>query len=249
MSDREIPPLPPDLRDLVDEERALPAAPAAGRARVRTALETSLFGPPSGGANGGGDEGSGGAGASGTAGGAARSVRLGSLGMAAIAGAVAGAALTYGAMSSRGSLATPAVTTATTAVSVPDSSDSPGTAPSAAVSFAAPAATSEPTPSPSATSTRRDASSDSASAERAILDPARAALSRGDASSALDAARAHEAAFPAGKLTEEREAIAVQALVRLHRGAEAKWRGARFLAKYPSSVLGPVVQAALANAD
>ncbi|HSO40592.1 MAG TPA: hypothetical protein VLT33_49030, partial [Labilithrix sp.] len=86
---------------------------------------------------------------------------------------------------------------------------------------------------------------DSLAAERALLDPARTALGRGDGASAMNAARKHEAAFRNGALTEEREAIAVQALVRLGRSEEARLRGERFLVRYPGSVLAPAVKAAL----
>jgi hypothetical protein len=58
----------------------------------------------------------------------------------------------------------------------------------------------------------------------------------------------HAARFPAGKLTEEREAIAVQALVVLHRTEEARARAARFQQRYPGSVLAPSVAAALETA-
>jgi hypothetical protein len=90
---------------------------------------------------------------------------------------------------------------------------------------------------------------DTVAEERAILDPARTALGRGDGASALDGVKRHEQKFPRGQLTEEREAIAVQALVVLHRGDEARARGGRFLAKYPNSVLAPAVKAALATGD
>jgi hypothetical protein len=111
--------------------------------------------------------------------------------------------------------------------------------PSASASTNAPA-------SPSAATVR---GADTVAEERAILDPARTALGRGDGASALDGVKRHEQKFPRGQLTEEREAIAVQALVVLHRGDEARARGGRFLAKYPNSVLAPAVKAALATAD
>jgi hypothetical protein len=86
---------------------------------------------------------------------------------------------------------------------------------------------------------------DSLTAERALLDPARTALGRGDGANALALAGKHEQRFPTGKLAEEREAIAVQALAALGRKDEARIRGERFLSRYPGSVLTPALRAAL----
>jgi hypothetical protein len=82
-------------------------------------------------------------------------------------------------------------------------------------------------------------------AERAVLDVARSALARGDGAHALEAAERHGRMFPRGQMAEEREAIAVQALVRLGRVDEARARGDRFRSRFPNSVLGPVIDAAL----
>jgi len=82
-------------------------------------------------------------------------------------------------------------------------------------------------------------------AERILLDPGRTALGRHEGQRALEAVRAHEKRFPNGALVEEREAIAVQALVLVGRKDEAAARGARFLTRYPGSVLRPVVESAL----
>ncbi len=81
-------------------------------------------------------------------------------------------------------------------------------------------------------------------AERAILDVARTALGRGDGEHALAATADHQRKFPDGALTEEREAIAVQALLLTNRDAEAEVRVARFRTKYPSSLLLPALEAA-----
>jgi len=80
--------------------------------------------------------------------------------------------------------------------------------------------------------------------ERAMLDVARTALGRSDGASALTAARAHQAAFPRGALREESDAIEFQALMLLHDG-KAQSRGRQFLAKYPKSLYGPAIEAAL----
>ncbi len=84
------------------------------------------------------------------------------------------------------------------------------------------------------------------------LDPlvarAQTALHRGLYDSALDALAEHARRFPRGEMAEEREALAVQALARAGRTEEARARAARFDARYPRSVLGPVVHAAIESA-
>jgi hypothetical protein len=90
-------------------------------------------------------------------------------------------------------------------------------------------------------------SGDTLAAERAIVDVARQALGAGDGVAALESVALHERQFPSGLLEEEREAIAVKALALLGRTGEAGSRAARFLARYPRSLLGPPVERALAS--
>jgi hypothetical protein len=82
-------------------------------------------------------------------------------------------------------------------------------------------------------------------AERNLLEIARAALVRGQADGALGALARHEATFPRGELTEEREGLFVQALVAARRYDEARVRAARFARRYPRSLFAPVVAQAL----
>jgi hypothetical protein len=82
-------------------------------------------------------------------------------------------------------------------------------------------------------------------AERALLDAARVALGRGEPDAALDAVARHAREFPNGRLTEEREALAVRALAKAGRVEEARARGVTFLEKYPRSLAGPAVRAAM----
>ncbi len=82
------------------------------------------------------------------------------------------------------------------------------------------------------------------SAERTMLDGARAALGRGDPAAAVVAAKAHEQRFPRGALAEEREALYVQALAQSGKLPEARARAARFKQTYPDSMLLPAVSAA-----
>jgi hypothetical protein len=81
--------------------------------------------------------------------------------------------------------------------------------------------------------------------ERAILDQARAQISAGEAARALDYVQRHERRHPQGMLSEEREALAVNALVSLGRYREALQRGEAFRSRYPNSLLAPSVEAAL----
>jgi hypothetical protein len=82
-------------------------------------------------------------------------------------------------------------------------------------------------------------------AERSLVDRARTALGRGQSSDALAALDAHAARYPHGRLSEEREALAVEALARSGRMDLALARAARFRTSYPNSVFRGVVDAAL----
>jgi hypothetical protein len=225
MSD--LDPLPKDLRALLDEAERSPG-PAPGKARVQARLDATLFGP--GGGGGGGDAGpkpSGGGG-------------LSALGKAAaifIAGGVAGGAIVLAVVPPRVEVIEKRVEVPAETVSHPVTVH-PVEVPSASASVSASASAPPPPSAPVG---------DTLAAERSVLDPARTALGRGDGASALDAVNRHAARYPSGKLGEEREAIAVQALVQLHRADEARARGARFHARYPGSVLAAAVDAALAT--
>ncbi len=83
--------------------------------------------------------------------------------------------------------------------------------------------------------------------EQALLDAARVALGRRDGASALAACQRHERRFASGVLEEEREAIAIQALVVLGRVDEARARAGRFRRAHPSSALLPAVDEALGS--
>jgi hypothetical protein len=85
------------------------------------------------------------------------------------------------------------------------------------------------------------------SAERALLDSARAALTSGDTERALALLDDHVRRFPKPQLAEEREAIAIQALVAAGRYDEARARAARFRASAPTSLFLPAVDATIAS--
>jgi len=71
--------------------------------------------------------------------------------------------------------------------------------------------------------------------ERQLIDGARVALRRGRAHDALVFLMSHERQFPAGDLTEERERLAIEALLAQGRRALAEQRAQRFHRRYPRS--------------
>ena len=81
--------------------------------------------------------------------------------------------------------------------------------------------------------------------ERALLDVARADAARGEPAQVLAVVAQHHAQFPHGRLSEEREALAIRALSSLGRTAEARARAQAFRAAYPKSFLTPALESAL----
>lgn len=90
-------------------------------------------------------------------------------------------------------------------------------------------------------------SGDTLAAERQMIDVARRAIGEGDGAAAMAAVSRHEGTFPSGLLREEREALAVRALVLLGRAGEARARAAEFRARYPGSLMAPAVERAVAS--
>jgi hypothetical protein len=72
-------------------------------------------------------------------------------------------------------------------------------------------------------------------AEAALLLAARRTLAS-DPAATLSTVRQHERRFATGKLVEEREILAIEALRKLGRSSEAEARIERFRARYPSSI-------------
>ncbi len=81
--------------------------------------------------------------------------------------------------------------------------------------------------------------------ERALVDAARSALARGDATSALARIDEHARTFPRGQLAEPRDALRIQALVMAGRADEARAAATRFERGYPNGLYGPVVKDAI----
>lgn len=86
---------------------------------------------------------------------------------------------------------------------------------------------------------------DTLGAERAVVEDARSLLSRGDAVAALGRLDEHARRFPNARLGEEREALAIQALVNMGRSGDARARADSFRARWPSSVYRPAVDATI----
>ncbi|MEQ9501864.1 MAG: tetratricopeptide repeat protein, partial [Deltaproteobacteria bacterium] len=87
---------------------------------------------------------------------------------------------------------------------------------------------------------------DTTARERALLERARTALGRSQPEEALAALREHRTRFKRGRLREERAALVVAALSQLGRHDEAAAAARRFLRRYPNSLFGPMVEAAMA---
>jgi hypothetical protein len=108
-------------------------------------------------------------------------------------------------------------------------------------------------PSPSGLSGARPSASAAAvavrpsrfGAERRLLDGARSALARGDSGEALAIVASHRAQFPVGVLTEERDAMEVEALIQAGRYTEGRARADAFKARVPNSLFGATVDSAI----
>lgn len=81
--------------------------------------------------------------------------------------------------------------------------------------------------------------------DASLLEQARIALARGRPAAALQALERHAAEDPADRWREEREVLAIQALVSLGRGEEARRRATQFVRRYPESLFRPVVERAV----
>jgi hypothetical protein len=78
------------------------------------------------------------------------------------------------------------------------------------------------------------------------LDQAQAELAS-DPARALAATAEHRRRFPHGVLAQEREVIAIEALQRLGRQAEARARGARFFSRFPDSAYREKVRSVIGD--
>lgn len=85
--------------------------------------------------------------------------------------------------------------------------------------------------------------------ERLLLDQARRQLASDEPARALVFLDQHAQRFARGELSEEREAMRINVLAQLGRKDEAKAGGEAFAARFPNSIMGASVRAALRSAD
>jgi hypothetical protein len=142
-------------------------------------------------------------------------------------------------------VASPAASPASVVANAPVIAPSTSTEPSATPVSDLPSAATAPVRSATPPSSAAPASD--LPKEQALIDTARAALARGRGSDALAATDAHAARFPRGALAEEREALAVQALVLDGKPDAARARAAQFHRRYPSSIFRPAVERAISG--
>jgi hypothetical protein len=229
MSDDDLEPLDEQLAGMFAAERSRSVAAPGSKARVFSRLLGNIAG-------GGGGSGSGSAPATATG------MKLAPLLAAFVIGGAAGAGILQAVRPPTVVYVerTAPVATASAASTAPEEV-ALGLAPTTVAPEAAPSASPSSAAPLESSASARDAA---LAREREILDIARTALGRGDGAHALEAIDRHAREFPRGQMTEEREAIAVQALAKLGRGDEAEARATRFRKRYPNSVLLPVIDAA-----
>jgi hypothetical protein len=253
MDETSVEPLPADLEEVVEAGRTCTHPSQAARARILARLETTLVGPTGGGDGGATGGGPAGAGAGAAAAGATGAKVIGALsagrlllGVAIFASGVGVGATVVTLGSPRATVmpAAPKVVApappAPVAVGAPITAPAPPAAPAASAPAASASVPTRPLPR---TDDRQ------LELERALLEMARSALARGDSAAALAALSRHEREFARPRLVEEREALAVQALVRADKTDDARARGTRFRKRFPHSVFAPVVDHALRAAE
>jgi hypothetical protein len=126
-----------------------------------------------------------------------------------------------------------------TAAPVPPSSESP-----AAPQASSPSEAPSPKPRPSSAVPANSADSQ-LTAERRLLDRARAALVAEEAPQALEWLARHRRLFPNGILSDERDALSVEALVKAGRYDEARQVAQVLLRRVPDSLFASTVRSAI----
>ncbi|MEO8550452.1 MAG: hypothetical protein ABI678_10775 [Kofleriaceae bacterium] len=208
----------PTLQDLIASTRGDEPTPAQLR-QLEHKLAPLL--PPVGGGGGGGHGG-------GAAGGGV-ALKWIAAGVVAVGGAVAVQQVV--AHRSRPTVPAPQIAVAPPPAPAPDD--------------AALAPTPELAPPPVITPPAHRTPEVSLSAEAALLDQARRAIQRGDSRAALATCEVHAKKFVHGSLREERERIAIEALVALGRRDDAQARARRFDHAFPNSVQSERIHALL----
>jgi hypothetical protein len=130
---------------------------------------------------------------------------------------------------------------APTVTALPAPSSAPSTTPSSSLS-AAPSSSARVNAGPGSAPIEAPKAS-----ELDLMRDAKAALAV-DPNQALSILNRHARLYPAGVLAQEREVLAIDALLRLGRKHEASARAARFSSNYPASAHWPHIQRSLSNA-
>jgi hypothetical protein len=241
----ELEPLDDDILALVQGAKELPDLDPARKAEIFAATSAKI-----GSGGGGGGDGGGGSG------GAATGAGAGALGKIGVAIALFVAGVGVGVVIDRAMLVDGGNAAIAPAVVVVAPAPSAAATNAAEPSLAAVSATSLPdAPRAAATASvaRSGGSAEAPSsrglaAERALLDVARSALARGEAGEAIAATERHAREYPDGSLVEEREAIAVKALVALGRMGEARRRAHALEQRFPNGLTVRAVRAAVGDA-
>jgi hypothetical protein len=235
------------MTSLLEAERGNVSAPVDAEARAWGRLAAALVLPPDGGGSG-----PGGGGAPATAAapppvaatGVAWKVGSGLYALGVLSGVLGSIAVMSATGPAAPSRPAPAASSATAAAQVERDTDAPATiaeltttADASKGPAAHPPAPARPSGAPTPENTLLG--------ERVVLDRARAALGRGDGSLALAETDAHAHRYPQGLMAEEREAIAIQALLLVARYDDARQREASFEQKYPRSMLLQAVRASV----
>jgi len=213
--------LSPDARALLDRERPVPALSPAVRARAMAAARAAVAAGPL------------------PAMPARAPVAWTRWAVAAALTCAAGAAAA--AIAHRHHRDDPQTAPLAAAADSPSPSIAAGPAPAAPATFEGVGATAQSETTPDDAGGRR-AKGTVPREELRLLRQARAAVARDDFTAALPPIAQHAREFPTGRLSEEREALRVKALMGLGREDEARRAASGFEARFPRSVLLPAVR-------
>ena len=233
MTERNTEELDPDVRSLLDAERAPESPPAGASERVWERVRESVSAPPAGPP-------------AGAVGSGALPVALTTLGVVAVVGAVVVGLSGDEQSHDRPPLPPQAPVEALVDPLVAPVTDlEPATvavipvAPTQEIAEAREPVDLEPAAPARPKRAERGRSADKAalqSSEQELLDRGRRALREGRAAVALQVAEEHRARFRRGRLVEEREALRIRSLDRLGRGDASREAARAFLKRYPSSI-------------
>lgn len=243
----ELEPLETDMLSLLRAEKAFEDYMPAKKAAILASVDARIGLPPSPGDGGGGGGGAGGSAASRAAGGAgiagAKIVAalFAMFAIGVVTGVVVAPSVNQPSNSQASQASAPGGMKAAPSASTNPPSElaavSVGSLPAASATGASRGVSATTTTPTAESSEAPPRSARGLGAERGLLDVARAALARGEAAEALTAVDRHGREYPDGMLVEEREALAIKALVVLRRRDEARTRAKRFEHRFPHSLM------------